>query len=288
MLKTFIFLLLQSVFCFSIFRSLVNNEFTDEEEESKYPSLWTLLSKLQECQYIDLTHSFDHTIPHWKGVKSEIRTPLYYYDEGVGTDGFGFFIQRYDLPGQWGTHVDSPAHFIKGKRFIDEIVVKEMILPLVLFDVSEKVKENPDYCINMEDVRQWEAKSKMKVPQGAFAVLRTDWSKRWPNATLMENIDEKGIAHYPGWSLEVLKYLYEERNVTATGHETLDTDPGIRTSVDDYSLENYVLDQNKYQIELLVNLDKVPEKGAIAVVTFPKPKKGSGFPARVFAIIPNK
>jgi kynurenine formamidase len=39
-------------------------------------------------------------------------------------------------------------------------------------------------------------------------------------------------------------------------------------------------------IELLANLDKVPEAGAIVVATFPKPKGGSGFPARVFAIVP--
>ena len=36
----------------------------------------------------------------------------------------------------------------------------------------------------------------------------------------------------------------------------------------------------------LANLDKVPDAGAIVVVTFPKPKGGSGFPARVFAILP--
>ena len=40
------------------------------------------------------------------------------------------------------------------------------------------------------------------------------------------------------------------------------------------------------QIELLANLDQVPEFGAIAVVSFSKPKGGSGFPARVFAILP--
>jgi len=33
-------------------------------------------------------------------------------------------------------------------------------------------------------------------------------------------------------------------------------------------------------------LDQVPEAGAIVVVSFPKPKGGSGFPARVFAILP--
>jgi hypothetical protein len=29
-----------------------------------------------------------------------------------------------------------------------------------------------------------------------------------------------------------------------------------------------------------------PESGALVVVSFPKPKGGSGFPARVFAILP--
>jgi kynurenine formamidase len=51
-------------------------------------------------------------------------------------------------------------------------------------------------------------------------------------------------------------------------------------------LETYILSQDKYQIELLANLDQVPEYGAIAIVTFPKPRRGSGFPARVFAILP--
>ena len=46
------------------------------------------------------------------------------------------------------------------------------------------------------------------------------------------------------------------------------------------------LGTDHYRIELLANLDKVPEAGAIVVVTFPKPKGGSGFPARVFAILP--
>jgi kynurenine formamidase len=78
----------------------------------------------------------------------------------------------------------------------------------------------------------------------------------------------------------------QRRHITAIGHETTDTDPGVATSRGDYSLERYILSTDRYQIELLANLDKVPECGAIAVVTFPKPKGGSGFPARVFAILP--
>jgi kynurenine formamidase len=65
-----------------------------------------------------------------------------------------------------------------------------------------------------------------------------------------------------------------------------DTDSGIDTTKNDYSLETYILSTNHYQIGLLTNLDQVPEAGAIGVISFPKPKNGSGFPARVFAIVP--
>jgi hypothetical protein len=30
--------------------------------------------------------------------------------------------------------------------------------------------------------------------------MRTDWSKRWPDAAKMENKDTNGVAHYPGWT----------------------------------------------------------------------------------------
>lgn len=160
-----------------------------------------------------------------------------------------------------------------------------MVLPLVIIDLHEKVAKNPDYTISMEDIRSWE-KRHGQIPAGAFVAMRTDWSKRWPDTAAMMNKDDKGIAHYPGWSREVLTYLYEARKITASGHETTDTDPGLSTSKDDYPLETYVLKQDRYQIELLANLDQVPEAGALVVAAFPKPKGGSGFPARVFAILP--
>ena len=136
-----------------------------------------------------------------------------------------------------------------------------------------------------DDVRAWERRHG-QIPAGAFVAMRTDWSKRWPDDAAMQNRDARGVAHYPGWSRPVLQLLYEQRKITASGHEPTDTDPGLATTRDDYSLESYVLGTNHYQIELLANLDQVPEAGAIVIVSFPKPKGGSGFPARVFAILP--
>lgn len=240
---------------------------------------------IKEKQFVDLTHSFSPGVPHWKGFPDEKRETLYWYDPGVGKSGSGFYAQVFTHVGQWGTHVDPPAHFHKGMRTVDGIDVKEMILPLVVIDVHAAVAENADYTVTMEDIRRWE-KRHGRIPEGAFVALRTDWSKRWPDMEAMQNRDAQGIAHYPGWSMEVLAYLYEERRITASGHETTDTDPGVATSKDDYSLESYILKGNHYQIELLAHLDAVPEAGALVVATFPKPKEGSGFPARVFAILP--
>jgi kynurenine formamidase len=252
------------------------------EEE---PPLWKIQKTLAAKKYIDLTHAFEPGIPRWPGFPDEARKTIYWYDKRPGTIGSGFFSEVFSLVGQWGTHVDPPAHFVKGLRTLDQIEPKEMILPLVVIDVHEEAVKNPDYTLSVERLKKWET-DHGEIPAGAFVAMRTDWSKRWPDAVKMENKDANGVAHYPGWSLPALKYLYEGRKITASGHETTDTDPGIATTKDDYSLETYLLSTNHYQIELLTNLDQVPESGAIVVVTFPKPKGGSGFPARVFAIVP--
>lgn len=248
-------------------------------------SLWAVHEYLKSRTWVDLTHTFAPGIPHWHGLPDEERETIFHYDEGVGTLGTGFYVHRYSHVGQWGTHVDPPAHFIRGRRTLDQIDVKEMILPLVVIDIHAKVAGNPDYAVNQEDVDAWESRHG-RIPAGCFVALRTDWSKRWPDNTQMQNEDAAGLKHFPGWSLEVLKFLFEERQITACGHETTDTDPGLSCSRGDYSLEAYVLNTDHYQIELLANLDQVPEYGALVVSAFPKPKNGSGFPARVFAILP--
>jgi kynurenine formamidase len=249
-------------------------------------SLAAAYATISSKKFVDLTHAFSPNIPHWKGFDAETVRTLYWYDPKPGTKGSGFFAQSFCHVGQWGTHVDPPAHFARGGRTVDQIDPKEMFMPLVVIDVHDKAAENPDYVLSVDDVKAWESRHG-SVPAHAFVVMRTDWSKRWAGGDVaMANKDAKGVSHYPGWSLPALQYLYETRHITASGHETTDTDPGIKTTHDDYTLESWILHHNHYQIELLANLDQVPEDGALAIVTFPKPKGGSGFPARVIAILP--
>src|SRR6059058_2213165 len=99
------------------------------------PTLLDIHRILKAKQFVDLTHAFAPGIPHWPGFPDEKRKTIYWYEKRSNVMGTGFFSELYTHVGQWGTHVDPPAHFIKGLRTVDQIDPKEMVLPLVIIDV---------------------------------------------------------------------------------------------------------------------------------------------------------
>lgn len=243
-------------------------------------SLWELFeTNIKSRKFVDLTHAFAPGIPRWPGFPTEERKVIYTYEKD------GFIAEIFTHVGQYGTHCDPPGHFHKGLRLIDEIPVKEMILPLVVIDCSQKVAANPDYQLVLGDIQAWETRHG-RIPQGAFVAMRTDWYKRFSDINAFYNKDDKGQPHYPGWTIEALRFLFDGRGVIAIGHEPIDADAAVTQSGEFFSCESYVLKTNRFQIELIANLDKVPEAGALLVCSWPKPKAGSGFPARLFAIVP--
>jgi kynurenine formamidase len=64
--------------------------------------------------------------------------------------GAGFFAEVFTHVGQWGTHVDPPAHFIKGLRTVDQIDPREMLLSLVVVDVHGDCAKKPDYTLTLD------------------------------------------------------------------------------------------------------------------------------------------
>jgi kynurenine formamidase len=244
-----------------------------------------LLEQLRAHRWIDLTHAFRPGIPHYHAFPDEERTALFHFDEGVGTLGDGFLAHEYRHIGQWGTHMDPPIHFVRGGRAMDEVGVEEMILPLVVLDVRDRVAGDHDFTLGAADVRAWEAEHG-RIPERGFVAMLTGWGARWPDGEAMQNRDADGVAHYPGWGTEALELLVQERGITAIGHDTTDTDPGAAISAGQVPAETYILAADRWQLELMANLERVPPSGAIVVATWPKPEGGSGFPARAFAIVP--
>lgn len=246
----------------------------------------TVVSELQQAievlkgkTWVDLTHAFGPDSPHFAAFNDAEFKTLFTHDDG-------FLAQAFTFPGQYGTHIDAPIHFVRDTRYIEELDLKELVLPLVVIDKSKEADENNDFTLTKEDVLQFEAEYGTIEP-GTFVALRTDWSKRWPDKEAFENKDEAGNQHLPGWGIDALKFLFEERKIKAVGHETFDTDSSIDFRKNGKLIgEYYVLDQDTYQIELMTNLDKVPAKGAYIFNIVAKPEKASGFPVRSFAVLP--
>lgn len=234
---------------------------------------------LKSRAWVDLTHTFGPDSPHFSAFEDAEFKTLFTHDDG-------FFAQRFNFPGQYGTHIDAPIHFVRNKRYLEEIELKELVLPLVVIDKSKEAEENNDFILSVDDILNFEAEHG-RIETGTFVALRTDWSNRWPNKEAFENKDEEGNSHSPGWGIDALKFLFEERNIKAVGHETFDTDAAIDVRKNGSLIgEYYVLEQDTFQVELLTNLDKVPAKGAVIFNISPKPEKATGFPVRSFAILP--
>lgn len=228
-------------------------------------------------KFVDLTHSFGPATPVWQGFGQAKMTPAAdpQTHEPYTIEKDGFRATYYEMVGQYGTHVDPPAHFSPNGATMDQIPLKQMILRLVVLDDTPYLGRDPNHAFSVADLRAWERRHG-RVPNGAFAALRTDMYKDW----------DKDPVHFkrspfPAWSLETVKFLFEQRNVTAIGHEAMDTD--ITEKMDS---ETYLLRHGHFQIEVMANLDQVPATGALIVVTWPKVKDGLGFPARAFAILP--
>ncbi len=245
----------------------------------KYPiDLWAQYRQWQKyCKWVDLSREVSENTAHWHGFPAMTAEPMFSIEKD------GFFVTQYTLVSQYGTHADAPIHFIPETRTLDAIKISEMVLPLCVINLSQKVAENPDYAVTAEDIRQWESVYGI-IPEKSFVAFRSDWSKRKDEE--LNNEDEHGARHYPGWGVDALRYLVEERHVAAIGHETSDTDAAALSAANGFQSEPYILSQDCYQIELMVNLDLCPPTGAIIFCTFPKVKDGSGFTSRCFALCP--
>lgn len=245
--------------------------------------LWETLENAKKLRWIELSHQLHSDSPYWSGIpEGAVELAKTVYD--WGTPQLECLIQTFKFPGQFGTHIDFPGHFIKEAPLSEQYTVRDTVFPLCVIDVTEKVKENPCYAVTAEDIRAYE-KEYGVIPDGAFVALHTGWSSRWPDMAALSGLDKDENENFPGWSMEALKYIYETRNAAANGHETLDTDASsLAAEAGDLACERYILDKGKLQIELLCNLDQVPPAGAVLLAAYPNIVGATGLPVRVWAI----
>ncbi len=226
---------------------------------------------------VDLTHPINAKVPTYDPAEASA-----YRVQTVATiEKDKYFARNISLPEHFGTHMDAPAHFVRGLWTVDQIPAERLIAPLVVLDVSGNVKQNSDYQISVEDIARWEH-SNDQIQPGAVVMARTGWDLRWDSAKDYRNADAKGVMHFPGYSEEAARFLVEARGVIGLGIDTLSIDYGPST---EFRVHQYTLLHSLYHLENVAGLDRVPAKGAIVVAAPMKLEGGSGGPVRILALV---
>ncbi|MBU6279253.1 MAG: cyclase family protein [Actinomycetales bacterium] len=207
-------------------------------------------------------------------------------------------ISRYDEKGPawyWnnfhtgehtGTHFDAPIHWVTGKDLDDvsQVPAQRLVGPAVVIDKTAEVAQNPDFCLDVADIKAWEAQNGA-MPKHSWVLYRTGWSKFGDDPAAFANADANG-PHTPGMTPAAAKYLAEETDILGMGVETVGTDAGGAFAFDPpFPCHTLFLGANKYGLTQLRNLNRLPVTGAV-VVAAPLPiVNGSGSPCRVLAFV---
>lgn len=230
---------------------------------------------LPGTQVVDLTHPLKPGIPFFPGG-------VPFQSESVARlEKDGYYANRLITGEHTGTHMDAPAHFVKGRWAVNQIPPEHFFAPLVVIDVRTRVQANPDYQLGVPDLQEWERRNGL-IPKGAVVVMWTGWDTRWKEADRYQNKDPRGTLHFPGFSLPSAEFLLTQREIVGIGIDTLSLDYGPSH---DFSVHRKVLGANKYMLENLTNLDKVPARGAVLVVLPLNISNGSGSPVRALALV---
>ncbi|MEW9531374.1 cyclase family protein [Microbispora sp. NPDC049125] len=200
--------------------------------------------------------------------------------------GPGWYWNNFTTGEHTGTHFDAPVHWVTGRDGDDvsQVAPAKLLAPAVVLDFSAHAGADPDFLLEIDHVKAWEAEHG-PLPDGGWLLYRTGWDVRANDQAGFLNADETG-PHTPGISIDCARYLAEQTPILGLGVETVGTDAGAAHSFDPaFPCHAFLLGAGKYGLTQLRNLDRLPSTGAV-VVAGPLPiVGGSGSPARVLALV---
>jgi kynurenine formamidase len=234
---------------------------------------------------IDLTHAFGPETIYWPTATTTFKHEQLSFGDTPG--GWFYSAFAFSTPEHGGTHLDAPIHFGEGKEAADAIPLERLVAPAVVIDVSASSDADPSYRLSVEDVMAFE-REHGRIAPGTIVLLRTGWSKHWPNKKEYLGDDTPGDAsrlRFPGFGAESARLLVEERRCAALGADVASIDYGEST---DFMVHRIAAAQNVPGFENLTNLDRLPPTGFCVVALPMKIASGSGGPLRAIALVPRR
>lgn len=230
-----------------------------------------IIKNIKKLNIVSLSHEIDSNFPTFNIDEKFEKITLSNYENG-------YLSHKVNIGTQFSTHIDLPAHFIKNGRMLLDLNCDDMLLPIYVIDISKIIDVIPDYEINIEDIKNFENTHSF-IENDSIVCFYSGFS----NKILNKEVDISSMM--PGWSKEAIEFLINKRNIKAIGHDTFNTDSS--SSIDkykDYIVQRYLLSKDKFQIELMNNLDKIPQSGAYIYISTLNIKDITGFPVKVIAL----
>lgn len=242
-----------------------------------------LSERLQQSEWIDLTHAFDSNTIYWP-TNIPFRHDTVFY--GTTEKGYFYSSFKYSAEEHGGTHFDAPVHFGDGGRFIHEVPVDQLHGPGVVIDVTRQSADNHDYLVSVKDFEEWEARNG-NIPDGAIILLNTGFAKFWTDkkaytGTLKTGVEALPELHFPGLDPEAASWLVKNRKIKAIGLDTPSIDYGQSA---EFLTHRTLCAAGLTMYENLTNLELLPPLGAYIVALPMKIRGGSGAPLRIVGII---
>jgi kynurenine formamidase len=206
--------------------------------------------------YIDLTHTIEQNMPFYPGTGA----PQITQKNTVETDGFAEVeISFYS---HTGTHMDAPAHMIKGGMTLDEYPIEHFFGKAFLLDLRNGL---PD----LDKLTQM----KTRLEAIDFVILHTGWSDYWGEAQYFRDFPVLPIEHI-NWFLSL--------GIRGFGMDAISIDP-----VDTTTFENHhaVFLKNGTITENLTNLSAIISPFFDIIMLPLKNKNSDGISIRAVAVV---
>jgi kynurenine formamidase len=159
----------------------------------------------------------------------------------------------------------------------------------VVIDVIVQSDGNADYQVTQDDIARFEQEHGA-IPADAIVLLRTGFSRRWPDAarylgTAARGAEGAAQLHFPGLHPDAARWLVSNRQIGAIGIDTASIDYGRSTLFESHRA---LFERDVPAFENLTALDRLPATGAHVIALPMKIGGGSGAPLRAVAVLPGR
>ncbi|MBM2623055.1 cyclase family protein [Actinoplanes sp. LDG1-06] len=189
----------------------------------------------------------------------------------------GYYLRFVRQGEHTGTHWGAPGHFNQGEPLADELDLHDLHRPAVKIDVREKCARDPGYAVTVADVEAWE-KRHGRIPDESMVIIWTGWDAKWGTAGFTR-------AH-PGFAVETARWLIGTGRVGhrgGTGTDAFSPDVGADET---FAVSRLIYQRHRISLEILANLQSLPETGAHILCGGQINRAGSGSPALIYGLLP--